>query len=80
MTPDRPRVDWLLVVVWAALLTCALASACGLLWLAGRIWRAVWPVLWPWIHANSDELTLGLGIAVVLGAVLVLALDAEGRR
>jgi len=78
MTPDRPRVDWLFIVFWAALLTGALAFACGILWLAGQVWRAVWPVVWPWIHANSDGLTLGLSIAVVLAALL--AFNIEGNR
>jgi hypothetical protein len=78
MTPDRPRVDWLFVATWTAIGLAALAFATGILWLAGKVWRAVWPVLWPWVQANSDGLTLGLGIAVVLGAVVALAV--EDRR
>ena len=78
MTPERPRVDWLFIVVWTALGIAALAFATGILWLAGRIWRAVWPVLWPWIQAHSDQLITGLAIGIIIGAVVALAME-DGR-
>ena len=78
MTRPR-RVDWLLIVFWLALGLAALAFACGLLWLAGQLWRAVWPVLWPWVQAHSDGLTIGLGIGIALGAVVALALEDKRR-
>ena len=77
-TPDR-RVDWLFVAAWTAIGLLALAVATGLVWLAGKVWRAVWPVVWPWVQANSDELATGLGIAVVLGAVVALAVEDKRR-
>ena len=78
MTPDRPRIDWLFIVVWSALLTVVLALSCGILWLAGQVWRAVWPVLWPWVRVNSDGLTLGLGLSVAIAAVAALCFE-DGR-
>jgi hypothetical protein len=74
----RPRVDWLLVVFWTALLCAALSFACvvgaGIVHVGQRILAA----LWPWVQAHSDGLTLGIGIGISLGAVLLLAL--EDRR
>ena len=74
----RPRVDWLLVAFWAALLCAALAFACvvgaGIVYVGQRILAA----LWPWVQAHSDGLTIGLVIGGSLGIVLILAL--EGRR
>ena len=77
-TPDR-RVDWLFVATWTVIGLASLAFASGVLWLAGQAWRAVWPVAWPWVQANSDEIALGLSIAVVLGAVVALAVEDKRR-
>lgn len=78
MTPARPRIDWLLVVFWTALLCAALSFACvigaGIVYVGQRILA----VVWPWAQAHSDGLTLGLAISVTLGAVL--ALIVEDRR
>lgn len=79
MTPTRPRrIDWLLVVFWAALLFAALSFACvigaGIVELGKRILA----VAWPWVQAHSDGLTIGLCISVTIGAVVALAM--EDRR
>ena len=75
---DTPRVDWLTAIVWSALATVVLALSCGLLWLAGQVWRAVWPVVWPWVQAHSDGLAIGLTISVVLSVVVALIVE-DGR-
>ena len=76
----RPRVDWLLIAFWAALLCAALGFACvvgaGVVYVGQRILAA----LWPWFVAHSDDLTLGLAIGLSLGIVLRLALALRGRR
>ena len=77
MTPPR-RVDWLRFGFWTAVLCGALAFACvvvaGLLFVGQRILA----VVWPFFVAHSDGLALGLGIAVVLAALM--AVNLEGKR
>jgi len=75
MTPERPRIDWLVIVVWLALGIVALAFATGILWLTGQVWRTAWPVVWPWVQAHSDGLIVSLGLVCVIGAVVALALE-----
>ena len=79
MTPDRPRIDWLLVVFWAALLFAALSFACvigaGIVYVGQRILAA----LWPWVQTHSDELTIGLAISVTIGAVVTLIVEDKRR-
>ena len=79
MTPEPRRVDWLFIVVWLALGGVALALSCGLLWLAGQVWRALWPVLWPWVQANNNGLIVGLVIAVGLAAFVAKAMEDKRR-
>jgi hypothetical protein len=78
MTPDRPRVDWLFVLFLLALGAAALTFACligaGIVYVGQRILA----VVWPWVQAHSDGLTIGLAIGVTLGAVVALALE-DGR-
>ena len=79
MTPEPRRIDWLFVAVWLALGGVALAFACGALWLAGRVWLALWPVLWPWVQANNDGLIVGLVITVGLAAFVAKAMEDKRR-
>ena len=79
MTPDRPRIDWLLIAFWSALLFAALSFACvvgaGIVELGKRILAA----LWPWVQAHSDQLTIGLAISVTIGAVVALIVEDKRR-
>jgi hypothetical protein len=74
-----PRIDWIALVTWSALLLAALSFAfvvgAGVVWLGQRILAAVWP----FAQAHSDGLTLGLCIGVALAAGVALALESDKR-
>jgi hypothetical protein len=78
MTPENDRWEGLeLLGYWALLagvIAAVLVIGAGVVELGKRILA----VVWPWVQAHSDELTIGLAIAVVLAALL--ALIVEDRR
>ena len=71
MTPD-PRIDWLRVTFWGALLlaTCAVATAVG--WLIERFIARYGP----WIMAHADAIA---AVVLTVCAVLLMVLAVAER-
>jgi hypothetical protein len=72
------RIDWPVALLWLAVVTLALVFAGVVLTGVLHLAQLVIVALWPWVVANSANLTRGLVIGVVIGAVA--ATLVEGRR
>ena len=76
MTPPR-RVDWLRFAFLFALAGGALSFACVIVAGVLFVGQSILAVVWPFVLAHSDGLTLGLGIAVVLALFVAVTLDSR---
>jgi hypothetical protein len=72
------RIDWPVAALWLAIATLAVIFAGVVLTGVLHLAQLVVVSLWPWVVANSANLTRGLIIGVVIGAVL--AVLVEDRR
>ena len=74
MTPD-PRIDWLRVTVYTALLlaTCAITTLAG--WLIERFIAAYGP----WVIAHADAI-VAIGLTVCAVLLMVLAVAEKARK
>lgn len=78
MTHDDERWEGLELLGYWALLAGVIAAVlfvgAGIVELGKRILA----IVWPWVQAHSDGLTLAIGIGIALGAAV--ALCVEGKR
>jgi hypothetical protein len=78
MNYDRPRVDWLRLVVWTPLLLFGAVLTCSVLAGAFAVMQAAWEAAGPWITDHIDGVVAVIVTAGV-GAIVVLS-RKDGRR
>ena len=77
MTPDRPRVDWLRLVVWTPLLLFGAVLTCSVLDGAFAVMQAAWEATGPWITDHIDGV---VAVIVTAGVGAIFVMTRKDKR